>query len=134
MMKPYKVILPHRLLVTPTKKKYFYINLNSYRNAHYFTLNKANKMFKEQIKEQVDVLPVFKSCQLMYTNYPGTDHLQDTANICSIADKFFSDALVEAGKLEDDNYNFVKGSLYYPGSIDKENPRIEVNIFCYVLK
>lgn len=36
------------------------------------------------------------------------------------------DALVQAGVLEDDNYNFVNCLVLKHGGYDKENPRVEI--------
>lgn len=51
---------------------------------------------------------------------------KDPDNVC-FAKKFILDALVRNGILENDNYSHVKGFTdeFY---IDKENPRIEVDI------
>jgi hypothetical protein len=120
------VNLPLRVRVT--KKKDFLINLNQYRNAHFLTLNRAKILFKEAIHDQLVKLPVFETVEFKYFLFPGSLHELDTNNICSIADKFFSDALVEAGKLEDDNYRFLTKSTFEFASVDKANPRVEVHI------
>lgn len=52
----------------------------------------------------------------------------DTSNICCIVEKFFCDALVQEGKLADDNYLYVKQSTYLFGEIDKTNPRCDIVI------
>ena len=122
----YKVVLPLRIQLS--KNNWFSINLNSYRNAHYQLLNKTKILFKESIENQLEPLPYFNSCKLFYVLYPKTKHLQDIANICSIADKFFCDAMTEMGKWDDDNYEIVKEVNYRFGSIDKDNPRVEVFI------
>jgi Holliday junction resolvase RusA-like endonuclease len=43
-------------------------------------------------------------------------------------EKFFLDALVELGCIEDDNDNFIKETKYNGDKIDKQNPRVEVRI------
>ena len=122
------MILNLPVSIQVTKKKPFYLNLNSYRNAHFFTLNKAKNMFKEIVSEQIKPLTCYSKIRLTYTLYPRTAAKSDVANICSIVDKFFSDALVELGKLEDDNYDFLPEVIYKFGSKDKLNPRVEVFI------
>lgn len=120
------VSLPLRVQIT--KKGYFNLNLNVYRNAHYMTLNKAKVTFKEIVSPFLVQIPRLKSCKLRYTLYPKTNRLCDIANICSIVDKFFCDAFVETGHLEDDNYTFLKSIEYCIGSVDTENPRVDVEI------
>lgn len=122
----YKVNLPIRVQLT--KKTYFSINLNSYRNAHYQTLNKAKIIFKEMISPFLGSVPFINSCKLIYVLFPKSKHLQDVSNICSVADKFFCDAMTELGKWSDDNYTVVKEVTYRFGAVDKDNPRVEVYI------
>lgn len=109
-------------------RKNYALNLNIYRNAHYQTLNKMKVEFSKVIEPELMKLPSFKSIDLTYTLYPKTKRLCDIANVCSIVDKFFCDALVNIGKLPDDNYEYLKNITYTFGSIDKDNPRVTVKI------
>lgn len=122
----YLITLPLR--VRRSKNKWFSLNLNQYRNAHYQVLNKTKIEFTKNIKEQLEGLPTFEKCTFKYTLYPPNKRLCDVANICSVVDKYFSDAFVEAGKMEDDNYLFLPSVTYEIGEIDKDNPRVEVEI------
>lgn len=65
---------------------------------------------------------------LTYTLYPKTNRLCDTANVCSIHDKFFCDSLVELRHIADDNYIHIPEITYRFGNIDKLNPRVEITI------
>lgn len=78
--------------------------------------------------EQVLSLPTLERIEIEYTLYPKTKRLCDVANILSIVDKFFCDCLVELGKLEEDNYNFVPKVSYQIGEVDKLNPRAKIHI------
>lgn len=122
-----KIILPYYIPIGKADKK-FYINLNQYRNAHYHTLNSAKIAFKEDIQKQIQQLPRLNTIKLRYNVFAPTKQLIDTNNVASIADKFFCDALVEAGKLEDDNYQYLIFTSFEFGGIDKGNPRVEVEI------
>lgn len=124
-MQEYIVHLP--LAVKPSKK-WFYVNLNQYRNYHPFLLNKAKVMYKEVIQRQLQKLPVFSKVRLTYTYYPRDKRESDLGNVCSVHDKFFSDALVEAGKLHDDNHKYIPEINFRRGVIDKQHPRVEVLI------
>ena len=110
------------------RRKSYALNLNLYRNTHYMTLNKLKVAFNSMVQDQIAQLPRYKSVSLIYTLFPKTHRLCDVANICTIVDKFFCDALVNQGKLEDDNYIFVPHVEYRFGEIDKENPRVTVTI------
>lgn len=120
----HKLISPLRVL--KSKDKLFTLNLNIYRNENRFTLDKAKVNYKELMREQIEALPVFSKLRITYVYYPANKHLCDIGNICSVVDKFFADALVELGKLPDDNYLYVPELVFRFGSIDKTNPRVEI--------
>ena len=122
----HKLIAPLR--VKKTKAKLFSLNLNAYRNEHHMNLNKAKVTFKQEMEEQIRTLPKFNKVRLTYVMYPATKHLTDVGNVCSIVDKFFADALVELGKIPDDNYLYVPELAFRFGSIDREKPRVEIFI------
>lgn len=124
----YIVSVPYWVMLGKKKPKPFYLNLNTYRNAHFQTLNKAKEAFHDICKDRLANLPVLLQVALTYTLYTKTNQLCDTANICCIVDKFFCDSLVEYGKIPDDNYQIVKGVDFRFGGVDKSNPRVEVSI------
>jgi len=114
--------------VLVSKKKFFTINLNPYRNAHHFTLDKAKKEFFSIVKNRVKHIPPQQIVRIDYVLFPRTKQECDVSNVCSIQDKFFSDTLVECGIIPDDNYNFLPKVTYSFGEIDKHNPRVEATI------
>lgn len=111
-----------------SKNKNWILNLNNYRNAHYQTLNKAKVNFKKTYLTEISKLPKFTKLQAIeYTLYRDSHRHCDVANVCSIVDKFFCDALVEAGKLPDDNYDFLKTVSYQWGGVaDKAYVKIKL--------
>ena len=120
--------LPIRVPLQTKKSKYFYLNLNIYRNAHFYTLDQAKKIFENMVWSQLDSLPKFKNIELTYILYPGSNQKLDVANICCIVDKFFCDTLVHKGVIEDDNYNVIKKINYLFGKVDKNNPHVNVTL------
>ena len=44
--------------------------------------------------------------------------------------KFFQDALVESGLIEDDNVNIIVGNSERYGGIDRSKPRVEAVVTC----
>lgn len=112
-----------------TGKEYrFRLNLNQYRNTHYIILNKAKVAYKDLMKPQIDKLPSMNQVSLEYKVFPATKRAFDLSNVCTVVDKFLCDALVESGKLPDDNFNHLPEITYTYGSVDKDNPRVEVFI------
>ena len=124
--KPITIIAPLR--VPRTKTKMFTLNMNVYRNTHYHVLNKTKIEYKKAIQEQLDLVSPMQKVKLTFTLYPKTKRLCDISNILSIHDKYFCDALVEAEKLTDDNYQYLTEIVYKFGNIDKDNPRVEIQI------
>lgn len=94
------------------------LNLNNYRNAHFQVLNKAKVNFKNSVQSQLKALPEFLKLEsIEYTLWRDNKRNCDVANVCSVVDKFFCDALVEAGKLPDDNWHYLKKITYSWGGI-----------------
>ncbi|QIG68806.1 holliday junction resolvase RusA-like protein [Rhizobium phage RHph_Y2_6] len=122
----YRIEVP--IYLPQTKKKTFALNLNIYRNAHFLLLNKMKVAFKNKIEEQLSSLPNMNGVKLTYTLFMGTNREVDLSNICVVVDKFFCDALVEAGKLPDDNVNYLHSIDYRFGGVDKNNPRVEITL------
>lgn len=84
--------------------------------------------YKSIMAEQISSLPLFDKVRVTFTLFPKTRRLCDIGNVCSVHSKFFLDALVELGKIEDDNYLFIPNEEYLMGEVDKDNPRVEIKI------
>lgn len=121
-------ILTSPIYIPISKRKNFALNLNAYRNAHYQVLNKAKHLYKEIMTDQIQSLPSFSHVTINYILFPGSKRSMDVSNVCCIVDKFFSDALVELGHLPDDNYHFLNKVFYSFGEVDKENPRVQIEL------
>lgn len=110
-------------------KRKFILNLNNYRNTHYRVLNNAKVTYKMLMKKQIEKLPRLQPpIQITYTVFKGDKRNCDIGNICSVHQKFFEDALVELGKLPDDNHNMIKRSIFEWGGIDKLSPGVMIMI------
>lgn len=116
------------LTVPVSRNKSFSLNLNPFRNTHHILLNKAKVNYKEAVSLQISKLPQLKKVNIIFTLFPKTKRSVDISNVCCIHDKFFCDALVELGKLPDDNYKHITSITYCFGSIDPSNPRVEILI------
>lgn len=106
----------------------WYLNLNNYGNTHFQSLNTLKKKFKEVISSKVLSLNfISEPVKITYVVYPQTKRLFDMDNMV-ILSKFTGDAIVELGKLEDDNYEWIPEVSFKFGAVDKLNPRCEVII------
>jgi Holliday junction resolvase RusA-like endonuclease len=109
-------------------KKRCPINLNWYRNAYFHSINKSKILYKEQIQSQLEGLVLNPPVTITYTYYPPDKRLSDLGNVLTIQSKYFEDALVELGYLEDDNHNIINQIIYRVGTLDKVDPRVEIEI------
>lgn len=121
---PVRVILPRKTIAD----KKIPLNLNEYRNAHYQILNQAKIIFTEDLKDKLEGLKLQAPIVIRYYLTLGTRAETDVANICSVVDKFFSDALVHYGCIEDDNYKILKGVSFEFSEIDPGNPHVDIEI------
>ena len=70
----------------------------------------------------------FNKIELMFTMHRGDKRKVDRSNVLCIHEKFFCDALVELGYIEDDNDSFIGQTTYRTGEIDKINPGVAITI------
>ena len=128
-----KIILP--LSVTLPRKtkadKVFTLNLNIYRNCHHMTLNQAKIAWKGIVAQSTAGKQIVEPSpfKFVYTVYPATGRKFDLANVLSIVQKFTDDALQEFGFITDDSYKVIPIIVYKFGGVDKENPRVELEVF-----
>ena len=104
------------------------LNLNYYRNWKHIVSNHIKVKYKELLKDQIDKLPKFDKISLELILWTNNKRRIDRSNVLCIVEKFFLDALVELGKLEDDNDEFVISTHYSTGGVDKGNGRVEIII------
>lgn len=117
--------------VQQSKNKYIRLNLNKFRNLHYQTNNKLKKNYTEHMRDQIINLKPAKEISLVFMLYKGSKRKIDRSNILCIVEKFFCDALVKYGFIEDDNDDFIKSTEYRTNGIDRENPRVEIEIIVH---
>ena len=124
IISPLFVDLPRK-----TKKdKRIYLNLNTFRNLHFIINNQAKVIYCEQMRKQLEGLKLKTPIVLTFILYRKDKRKGDRANPLSIVEKFFCDALVCWGCIPDDTDEFIESSHYYTGGIDRENPRVEIEI------
>jgi len=104
------------------------LNLNQYRNAHYQLTNKLKREFKDIITDDVLDLPVMSKVKIHYKIFYENKRLFDLDNIASVVSKFTQDALVELGRLPDDNYQHIQQITATFGGVSKNDAYVEVRI------
>lgn len=125
-----KITLP--LSVTLPRKtkadKVWILNINNYRNTHYLVLNAAKIAWKGVVNVTPGVHIGNPPYRFTYTVFPETNRKFDLANVLSIVQKFTDDCLIELKVIQDDNYKVIPVVVYLFGHVDKENPRVELEI------
>jgi hypothetical protein len=103
----FQLKLPMRFRTS--SKKVTALNLNVYRNLHYRSLSALKHKFQDHGKKLLRdaKIPQLGRIRLRYQVFIKTKRELDIANVCSIVDKFFSDTLVHAGIIVDDNWKFL---------------------------
>ena len=70
----------------------------------------------------------FNKVLCVYKVYAPNKRAFDLGNVCTVHEKFFEDAFVELGKLPDDNIEYIPLVIYMGCGIDKDNPRVEIEV------
>ena len=83
-----KIIVPCTFFLGAKKRKNF-LNLNTYRNAHFIALNNAKKQYKEVIQGELDKLSAFRMIKPQYRYY--LPRKCDIGNVHAVLEKFFLD-------------------------------------------
>lgn len=104
------------------------LNLNVYRNLHFYKLNFQKKAFHDFVKPLLSGLPPMEAIRLHYQINPKGGSRLDTMNVGSVVDKFFSDALVLCGIVPDDDYKHVVRNDFEFGSLCPNDPHVLVTI------
>lgn len=126
----YYVEIPLHIELGIKKKKKYYLNLNSYRNWQFRVSNAIKQEYASILlnNNSLTHLPKFDKIILIYWIYYPTNRKFDVDNYGAILGKFFQDTLVKAGKIADDNYEYIPVITYRFGGVDKNNPRCVVEI------
>jgi len=116
------------LRVKVSKNKHFILNMNNYRNTHHRVLSCAKRNFTDYVLNLDLPKKKFDRLQVTYHIYPATNRRYDIMNVISVVDKFLMDALIKRGIIDDDSTKYVVMPKAVPCQVDRENPRIDVEL------
>lgn len=126
-MKTYNKIasftVPLKVNKNKVKPNWFFLNMNNFIQISKFPVirNKVKQQYQLAIAKQIAEVPVIPhgaKVAICYHIWMKDKRLTDVGNIGAIVDKFVQDALVEANKLWDDNYQIVREITFVFGGID----------------
>ncbi len=115
-------------LVSKNKKETVSLSVNNscLNNVHVKRSAKAEvREFMCDQDYQKLVGPVF----VFYQVFKPSDRACDTMNFVTYASKWCLDILTERGVWVDDNDNIIRGQYLIPAVLDRDNPRIEIDIY-----
>lgn len=125
----YTFIAPlYLILAKSSKGKKYHLNLNNYRNWRSAVSNNLKKKYKEVVSTQLVDIKLKAPVEIKFTYIKGQNRKVDRANVLSVHEKFFCDALVESGCLPDDNDLYIKKTTYVSQGVDPGNGRVEIEI------
>jgi hypothetical protein len=103
-------------------------SINWNRNAHHHEINKAKVYFETLVSDKLKELePIQGKFRVRYT-YWYKNKLSDGSNVVCQIEKAFLDAIQKIGLVENDNVMFHCGSCWRVGGLDKENPRMDIEL------
>lgn len=123
----FQVKLPMRMSVN-SRGEVESLNLNVYRNLHFRNLSYQKNAFQKKVDPLLSGFPKLGKVTLHYQINPKSKGRLDTMNVGSIVDKYFSDVLVEAGVILDDDYNNVVFNSFEFGCVCPLDPHVLVTI------
>jgi Holliday junction resolvase RusA-like endonuclease len=106
------------------------MNLNVYRNCHYYKSNNEKIKWEHKMKalvEEQDIKPV-KRAVVRFTFYFKGKRRRDPDNYAACA-KFIFDGLVKANILQDDNFDFIPSFIVkFGGYLQKRESYIKIDL------
>lgn len=118
----------HIILAKSLKGKKYHLNLNNYRNWKFTVSNNLKIRYKELIADQLVGLKLKAPIKIKFTLHRDSNRKGDRANVLSVHEKFFCDALVEMGCLPDDNDDYIESTTYVSGKILPKNGKVIITI------
>lgn len=109
------------------KPNRYYINFNNYHNWHFQVRNKLKIKYKDILAPKVEGITIGRMF-MVFTLHRADKRRVDRSNILALHEKFFCDGFVRCGCIRDDNDDYLESSHYYTGNIDKQNPRVDIEL------
>ena len=122
---PLFVDLPRRT----GKPRRIRLNLNEYRNTHHQLLNQAKVQYCSEMAGQLKGVKFGKHFMMSFRLFKKTRRKTDKANILSIVEKFFCDALTHYNCIPDDDDEVIIEQRYLRTEHDPVLPRVEITIW-----
>ena len=109
-------------------KKVVLYSSNWSRNAHFHILNKSKVYYEKLVADKLNEFEQIKGKYRVRYTYWYKNKASDGSNVVSQIEKALLDSLQTIGLVKNDNVQFHMGSCWKVGGLDKENPRVDIEI------
>lgn len=120
---PLSIYLPRKTMLD---KKYI-INFNNYHIWHRMVRNQIKQKYAEIVFSKLPKVKLL-TFEVSYSLFKGSSRRCDRNNVFYMHDKFFCDALVKAGVVQDDSDEYYLNTNLGGVELDRENPRVEITV------
>lgn len=110
-----------------TKIKRF-INMNVMNNLHFQVRGTVKKSYEKLAWTKIHRIKFHKMITLEFVLWKADERKGDRANVLSMHEKYFCDALTKSGCIIDDNDKYIERTIYRTGGLDRANPRVDIII------
>ena len=128
MNKVETISMPLYLFTGVKKKVKTYINMNAINTLHFQVRGKVKRSYEKIAWEKIHKLRFDKVITLEFVLWKADKRRGDRANVLSMHEKFFCDALTKSGCIVDDDDKHIESSTYRTGGLDRQNPRVDITI------
>lgn len=125
-MKIYKLSMPLYVKIGGRSSKKYHINMNQFMGWHFNTKNSVKVTYMDIACKLLKGIKMTTPIKLTFVMFTPDLRRRDRANICSMHEKFFCDALQLAACIPDDNDKYILETRYITGGLDRSNPRMEI--------
>lgn len=122
------ISMPLFLTTGVNKKVRRYINMNVMNTLHYQVKGQVKKSYEKLAWTKIHRLKFHKMITLEFVLWRADKRRGDRANVLSMHEKYFCDALTKSGCIVDDDDRYIERTVYRTGGIDKANPRVDIII------
>ena len=127
LVKEYTFTMPLFIqLAKSVKGKKYHINLNNCLGWHHSTYASLKRKYTALCEEQLKKPKIKTPISIEYVLYRGDKRKIDLANVCSMHDKFFADALRSWGCIPEDSVVELPSITFTFGGYEKGKGRIEI--------
>lgn len=121
--------MPLYVEIGKNKKKYR-LNLNYMQHWHHQVKRSVKEAYKKIAREKLKEFRFLKAdkIELSFYLYKPSKRKMDRSNQLSVHEKYICDVMVDLQMLIDDDDSHIEATHYYTGGIDKDDPRVAIEV------